>query len=95
MAALKQKLTRLEELIGSLPASPCLSCHGFGHPKMFMRPLIGDETIKLRFGEAVLIPYDRLDADGCWVNCGARSVLAPTVELELPPMLRARHARVF
>jgi hypothetical protein len=88
MAALKQRLTRLEDLIDALPASPCPSCHGFGHPRRFVKPFIGDTIKDWRFGDTELVPDDRLDADGSCVVCGAPSALPSVVELGLPPDLK-------
>ena len=92
MAALKQRLTRLEEAINDLTATSCPSCHSFGHPRRFIRPLLDER--QFHFGEAELVPDDRLDADGCCMVCGARSVLAPTVDWELPRMLQAQCKRL-
>jgi hypothetical protein len=85
VAALKQRLARLEQAIDDLPATPCPSCHGFGHPRRFVKPFIGDTIKDWRFGDTQLVPDDRLDADGFCAVCGAPSALPSVVELGLPP----------
>ena len=93
MAALKQILTRLEEVINDLPAESCPSCHGFGHSRRVIRPLLDER--RFHFGDAVLVPDRRIDADGWCVVCGAPSVLPQVVELGLPAKLQAHDRRLF
>ena len=92
MAALRQRLTRLEEAVNDLPATSCPLCRGVGHPRRFIRPLF--EERHFHFGEAVLVPDDRLDADDRCVVCRAPSALAQVVELGLPAELQARCRRL-
>lgn len=92
MAALKRRLATLKDLIARIPASTCPSCRGFGYPSRYLRPLIDYSASNLRFGQPVRIQDERLDETGHCRVCGAESLLAPTVELELPRVAQA-HAR--
>lgn len=95
MAALKQRLTRLEDLIDHLPTASCPSCHGVGHPQRFIIPFIGNTISDWRFGEETLIPDDRLDSAGRCAVCGAPSALPAEIELGLPPELDPLRARLL
>jgi len=94
MAALKRRLTRLEDLIEYLPTGSCPACSGFGHPRRFVIPWIGNGSGDFRFGDQVVVPDDRVDGDGRCVVCGALSMVAPVVELGAPPELERKLHRL-